>query len=341
MRNLLLPLALALGISSASVSAMMIAMPSSAVVAGSDLVVVGKVAANKDSAEEELRLPGMKKAYKRYMQTSSIEVSEVIMDLGSAHRTGEKIQVIAMAKKPQPKQPGMMIHMADGPSYPSLRAGTVYLMVLRKMPDKPGMYYLPADPRYFVIDSPQTKKRVDSLRKMANVASWPWGKAVDGLQLAIMPDDQETRMYKARKGRNGPEFTQAQMLFAAVVRNVTKDRTIAIPHYAFDKFLTLSLTAEGKPEHKMDLYTGTRFQQEEFGAKHVTHIQPGAMAIIARYGASPWGDNLMLQDLPAGPAVLRCGFTAKREEGPDGAALWKGTLTSGDTPLSIVLPANR
>jgi len=340
-RKPFLPLALALGVSTASVSAMMVAMPKSAVVAGSDLVVVGKVAANKDSAEQEVRLPGMKKAYKRYMQPWSIEVSEVLMDLGSAHRAGEKIQVIALAKKPQPKQPGMMIHLADGPSYPSLRAGTAYAMALRKLGDKPGLYYLPADPRYFVIDSPQTKERVESMRKMANVASWPWGKVVDGLQLAVMPDDQEIRMYKARKGRNGPEFTQAQMLFAAVVRNVTEDRTIAIPHYAFDKFLTLSLTAEGKPELKKDLYTGVRFQQEEFAAKHVTKIQPGAMAIIARYGASPWGDHVMLQDLPAGAAVLRCGFTAKREQGPDGGVLWKGTLTSGDTPLSIVLPANR
>jgi len=340
MRNPFLPLALALGVSTASVSAMMIAMPSSAVVAGSDLVVVGKVAANKDSAEQEVRLPGMKKAYKRYMQTSSIEVSEILMDLSVKHRAGEKIQVIAMAKKPQPKG-RMMVHMADGPSFPSLRAGTAYVMALRKMPDVPGVYYLPADPRYFVTDSPQTKKRVDSLRKMANVSAWPWSKAVDGLQLAIMPDDLEIRMHKARKGRNGPEFRQAQMLYAAVVRNVTKDRTIAIPHYAFDKFLTLSLTPQGQDEGKMDLYTGMRSREEEFAAKHVTRIKPGAMVIIANYGASPWGGSVMLQDLPAGPAVLRCGFTAKREKGPDGTELWKGALASGDTPLNIVLPAKR
>lgn len=338
MRSWCVTVAVVVGVCCASVLAMMVAMPTSAVVAGSDLVVIAKVAANQEAGEKAVRFPGEKKAFKRYMQTSMLDVSEVLMDLSGRHRVGEKVEVAALAQKPRPQKPGLVIHMADGPSYPSLRVGSSYLMVLRKLPDSAQCYYLPADPRYFVLDSPQTKPRVAELRKMADIEKWAWGKSVNGLQLAVMPDREEVRMFKARRGRRGPAFAQAQLMYAAVVRNVTKDQAIAIPHYASDKYLSLSLTAEGQAERKIDLYTGVKLREEKFASKHVTVIQPGAMVIVARYGASPWGGHVSLKDVPAGPATLRCTFTAARDEAPDGTPLWRGTLTSGDTQLRMVAP---
>jgi len=328
----------------ASVHAMRVYVPLPCLVAGSDLIVVGTVDGDGKRGERELLQPGMSKPITRWYHDTEIAVEEVLLDPSGTVKAGQSVPVVSWAKKPepppQPRGDGLVMLapvMADGPSFPNLRGGQKYLLVLRRLPKEDG-FLLPSDTTYFIPVEDRNKERLDALREAADTDRWSWGKESNGLRLALAPDGKEVRRLKRRQGRNGPWSHYTRFTFVGALRNVS-DEPIAVNHYAHDHYLVLASKQGDEGLRHLDLYEDARLREEPFGPKCVSVLQPGHILLLARYGVGTYGDHI---DLDVEPGEVR--IAVKYESSRDGAAdgglpLWKGTVTSSPVTINVVEPA--
>ena len=309
----------------------MVAMPTPAAVAQSDLVLVCTVKTETPGNEQTILLPGAKQPIKRWYRRVRADVNEILhqTSVGAAVAADETIEIVMMAEKPVlPPPNGMRIHMADGPSYPSLKAGDKYLLMLRWLPEE-KVFYLPADGRLFMrTDAP--KERVEALKAVSRVADWPWGKVVDGLQFAFMPESRE--LVVPRGGGQG----HIEIGFAAVLRNVS-DKPIAVNHYGHDHFMLAKIRVGDAAPEALDLYEGINLRQEPFGLDKVTVVKPGELLLLARYGVSPYGDYLRKAPHGGRNFSLLFVYRSQREgETVDGIPLWRGVTAAAPVPFKVV-----
>jgi len=317
---------------------MMVDVPLPKIVLDSDLIVIAKVSANREKAEKEALVPGMKQPIKRWFQESELAVEKVLRDPQGALVAAEKPQKVSvMSWAPAPRKPGLMVHMADGPSYPNLQVGQRYLLALKKM-SQGEAYYLPPYPKNFALANQQNSQRVAEMEKLAKVDNWGWGKAENGLQLALVPAQTKLTLMKSRRGRNGPFFLRIYVSTAFVVRNATTDKTLGVNLYPSDKCLFLKYkNPDGKAETS-DLYAFlAQSKVKPFGKENVAMLEPGEVAMIAPYGLGGYGQPFDVETGP-GKLTVQLGYESGRDASVDGAAVWKGKLSAQPVTLEVVKP---
>lgn len=312
---------------------MMVDVPLPQIVNSSDLIIIATVKENDGGGEREFTLPDQERPIKRWFQRSNVTIEKILRDKSERFKIGERVRIVAWAKKPPP--PGnRMLHMADGPSFPNLRAGQRYLLIVAKLPKDKG-YYLPPYPKNFLLATAAKQERLAKIEKIANVDGWNWGEVQNGLQLAFPVHETRLPQLQGQRGRRGPKFNYGSLVFVGALRNRSK-KPVAIDLYGPDRFLGMTWSAVGSAARELDIYSYLRPQgQQPFAAKDVAVLPPGEVILIARYGKGQYGDRQQLE-LPTGKKVLRLSYSAKRQgKAADGTPLWQGRVESQDVEIEI------
>jgi hypothetical protein len=145
-----------------------------------DLVVLGEV--EKDGVTEELKLtvPGADSAGTDTFTSYSVKVREclreriIVTGPGSTTKPAPS-RVDVLVRQPAPDAP-------DKTLVPVLEKGKKYLLLLSRIDGRKEYYLAPGAANCV----PATPEAVDQYTEAANLEKWPWGKAVDGLELAVL-----------------------------------------------------------------------------------------------------------------------------------------------------------
>jgi len=317
---------------------MMIDVPLPCLVADSDLIVVCEVVEVNGPTKLPLQPPGMQRPIHAFWSTAKVTVTEVIRDpqdalAGKKGEQTKQIEIVAQAPRPQvPGQPPMVI--ACGPVYPKLAVGEKYLVILGKFADKPE-YYLPSYPKNFRRLKGGDDEFVKQVRNVADVDTWPWGKAVGGLQLAVVPSTRQAHVRKTRTSRTGPTAERAHVQMVCVLRNTT-DKPISINTFPGDKCLEVSYWTKDQAPKTCDLYSWlARARLRPFGPTNIMTIAPGGLLGLSPQGHGRYGmsGNLEIQ---AGPVHLKARYKTVRDAmDAKGGKLWKGELVSSEATVEI------
>jgi len=305
-----------------ALQAMQAYTPPAAVAASSDLVLTATVLEQLDEGEHEIHLPGTREPVTRFLRRFRLRVEAVL--LGEAQR-GQELTVVVLARKPQPKRQGVLAVMSDGPGYPSLRKGQTYGVALQALDKQAlGDFYLPAQSDYFAhVDVPQQYNR---LVRITNVAAWPWGPARNGLQLALVPDLRSLPIMR-RNGQPAATFP-----FAVAARNVGEEPLALVHHQDF-----LALGYRPADGDWQQVKEQQRRQPRAFkAAEHVTVLQPGEMLLLARHGATQYGDRATVTGVTAGPVAWKAIYRNQRADELDGVPFWQGKLQSALSSVTLV-----
>jgi hypothetical protein len=321
--------------------AMLADIPLEIIAAQGDLIVVGKVTAAAVPAEFERTVPGAGRPVKAWFTEYALAVTTVIKAPGDAP-VRKRVTVPVVARARPPRLPGLV--MVDGPAYPSLRKDSSYVLILRKLPGDEKGWYLPAYPKNF---RPAEKAAIRRVEAAADVDSWPWGKAVGGLQIALclsrhtatLPAGGSVRRV-VRKGRRVTERIppQVYLLSAAALRNVS-DRPVTVNLYPEDRFLSIRAADKGGQTVEPDLYRWLeRADLAAFGPQYLRRIGPGELLFIGPNGPAPHGLGLRLP-LKPGTWSVQAAYAAKRK-GADPAP-WVGRIESRPVQVHVKPPKRR
>jgi len=344
--HLLLGAALVLIVPTAA-AAMLADVPLEIITARSELIVVGKVVGISIPVELTLKTPDSPRPIKAYFRKYRLKISQVITENGlpaaktDASPKDRAIDIFVRVPRPQ-RAGGPRVFVSDQ-YFASLAPGESYVLILRKMPDKPE-YYLPSYPKNYGLAKPEQVARI---RRAALVDKWSWGPAVGGLQIALMPQQtsvqlrQIRRLVRDKSGRMKPQFQgqSAQVRLVVALRNTSK-KPISVSFYPGDRFLSITAKGPGGKTVKPDLYASlARMRLAPFGPKNVTTIEPGKLLFISPMGAADYGMSVNL-DVAAGKWKLTASYTASRKGIGGKQKLWTGKTSS--TPVRIeVRPARR
>jgi len=310
---------------------MMVDVPLEIVTARSELIVTGTVTSAAVPAEFERLLPDIDRPIKAWYTEYTVHVARVIKTTGRPVKKGDKIVVVAQAAPP--RGPGLI--MMDGPSYPNLRKGSAYVLVLRRLPGKEKGYYLPA---YFKNFRPDRKQDVDPIVKATQVDRWAWGKAVNGLQLALVTTRDWAQLgrqvVRRRVGGKWVRMPPSVHVQAVIALRNTSAKPVTVNLYQGDKFLSVRAANPAGKEVHVDFYSYLQARRilPFDRAKNTRKIEPGEVAFISPHGAGPYGIGFNLA-APAGKWTLTAGYTSKRSVKT--AALWTGTLSSGAVDFEV------
>jgi len=321
-------------LASSAAHAMRIDMPLEIVAAKSPIIVIAKVKAATWPAKMQVALPGYRQPVKGWFRDYTVTITRVVKNAGSVKLARGK-EVVVVTRSAAPRNGGPLVFIADGPAYPNLKNGSEYLLLLSKLPDSHDLYLVPA----YLYFRPSKPAEIAKYAKAADVDKWPWGKAVNGLQLTMILRRPETWLprgiVRRRVRKNGKWVTvqskaQPTVHTVTALRNVS-DKPIKVRLYQGDKFLTVSAVDTAGRTIKPDLYYGlnpNRMPVFDAG-RHVATIAPGKIEFIAHYGKGPYGMSFQLPVYKAGKYTLSLSYTAKTD------GFWKGTLASKPALLTL------
>lgn len=241
----------------------------------------------------------------------------------------EKIEFLI----PAPAEGELHLMLETAPVYPVLKVNQEYLLLLQPTADDKALYL----PAYFRNYLPADDPAVAKVRPLANPATWPWGNAVDGLQLLFWPE----------VGYAHVAPNDAEMCFlptVAALRNVS-DKTIQVNLYGgFERPLNAVAKNDKNGEQvNTQWYDNLNHQRMYDASQDNVDIAAGEILWIGPFGREPLGLKL---DLPlyAGNWTMTATYTNQRiKPAPTGSPtesqlrpLWRGTLESG--PVKLVVP---
>jgi hypothetical protein len=312
-------------------------IPLPIIAARGDLVVVGEATKAAEPQTMRLKPPDAKQPIRTWFRTFAVKVTRVLAEKdppeGLDPAAEREVKIIARSLPP-PQPGGPLIWRSDAGSYPFLRVGRSYVLILRKMPEG-GTYYLPA---YFRNWRPTSKEWIEQVRRAADVEKWPWGKAVDGLQIALLTTRQElwlrTATIRGPRGQRRARTVFVQMVVA--LRNTGK-KPLAVSLYPEDRYLSVKAVGPASKTVAADFYSRLAMMDiRAFGPWAVKTLAPGELLFLGPMGAAPHGLGTNLE-LTAGKWKLTAGFTSKRQpSGKDAARLWNGAIESKPVPVEVI-----
>ena len=307
-------------------------VPLAKLVVDSDLVITCEVTNVGPVGKEKFQPPGRPRAISLTVRTAEVAVLDVMRDKNKVLATPKgakagaavrKIKLIYQAR--EPVAPGQMRPIvANG--YPPVEVGGKYLVIVSKIKGKKA-YYLPSYPKNLVRLTARKNERADQIRKVADIAAWPWGKVSGGLQMAIVIERPEVYLATVRRGRGGPPKQLAYVQFAAAVRNASK-KPIVVNTYPPDRLLTLTFSQQGGPPRVQDLYSFlARAYLRAFGTWATTVLKPGEVALVTPHGlGQSHGQQLDVHD---GKVTLNMTYESTRDAASEnGLKLWKGKVSA-------------
>lgn len=309
----------------------------------SELIVVAEVVEAGQAARLRLKVPDSPKAVDTWFRRCKLTVTRVIKEDPPAAKPAKKsqaarkIDVLARAQRPQkPGEP--VLRVANG-NYPNLRVGQSYVLILRKMPGKTE-YYLPSYPKNY---GRATKDRIARIEKAANVDKWPWGKAVNGLQIALVPSRPVVNLMTVRQSVRGPDGQMGQPVTkklayvqAVVALRNTSKKALAVNLYMGDGFLKVEGTGPAGKTVSPDLYgflaaMGLAGPQ----AKDVAKIEPGKVMFINARGQTKYGGGGHPLPLSPGKWKFKASYTSVRKANVKGGKLWTGKIESAAADVEV------
>jgi hypothetical protein len=254
-----------------------------------------------------------------------VAIEEVLYTApGITVKAGDVIPLTTWAKKPP--QPGQLrLMMADGPSYPDLQPDERCLIIVGKLPAEAGYMAQPSFASVRRLDEAKPSRDwLARIRKVANVRQWAWGRPVNGLQLAFVPDTTEISLVRYRPAGKAEQTRAGRVMFAAVLRNAG-DKPITVNLFPGDHIL--SLRDGGKPVPE---YAAGKLPQQPFTADgHLYQLQPGELLSVARHGKAPHGDGVQPDNSPH-PRAYSLQYRSQR------AGCWQGELESAVVRMTVV-----
>jgi hypothetical protein len=306
-------------------ASMTVDIPMEALAQQSDLIVTAEAVSAGQPAEAEMTLPGASKPAKEWFRQYKVKVKDVIKPAGGV-KPGQEIVVVAQAPRP-PKDGEPAPVVADGPQYPSLQPGTNYVLLLRKFADK-NEYLVPSYAKNY---RPVTDEDVARVKRAVDVAKWAWGKPVDGLQIALVPDRSTFQMPLTGRPRVAGVFVAG----VVALRN-TSDKPITVNLYAGDRYLSIAAVGGGAEAIDVDLYSWLAAARlRAFSVASTASVDPGKVRFISSNGASDYGMTFRLNAGP-GKWKLRTAYNSIRDAKPlVNLSLWKGKIESADVEIEV------
>jgi hypothetical protein len=307
-----------------------------------DLIVVADVTETQAAARLRLNVPGYSKPLETWFRKYGLKISRVITENGkvppkaAAMPANRTIEVFARSlPPPRPDQPAILV---PGMYFPSLTVGKSYVLILRKMASKPE-YYLPSHPKNY---RPAGKEEIALVERVAVVDKWPWGRAIKGLRLALVPEETmvtQQQVRRSARGKGGRMQTAFQGRSATVqcqiaLRNVS-DAPVGIALYRWDRFLSVTMTDPNGKAVKADLYgPPDRGTIAPFRQGDVAVLSPGEVVFIDPRGKSQQSVSLNL-DASAGTWKMQASLASKRGRAPDQKRLWTGVIKSASVEIEV------
>jgi hypothetical protein len=339
----LLPAGAVMGAGASTASALLVHLTLATVVRQGDLIVVAEVTETQAAARLTLNVPGYSKPLETWFRKYGLRISRVITENGkvppskaAAMPANRTIEVFARSlPPPRPDQPAILL---PGMYFPTLRVGKSYVLILRKMAGKPE-YYLPSHPKNY---RPGGKEEIALVERVAVVDKWPWGRAVDGLRLALVPEEatvtqQQVRRSARGKGRRMQTVFQgrsATVRCQIALRNAS-DAPVGIALYRWDRFLSVTMTDPNGKAVKADLYgPPARGTIAPFRQGDVAVVNPGEVVFIGPRGKSRQSVSLKL-DTSAGTWKMQASLASKRGRAPDQKRLWTGVIESAAVKIEV------
>jgi len=328
-------------------------VPAPAVVAESDLIVIGEVIEAAAPQKQTRQAPNWRAPVEGWWRTATITVTKVLSDRGNAQKDDsneakEPIrQLKVVCQAPQPRKggpPGIRPMIIGGAIYPNLGVGKRYLLMLRNFPGAAkGEFFLPGYPRSSYEVNENNKKIVARIEKLADLDNWPWGKIVGGVQMALLPAHPQVNVSPMHSPPAANPALRAYTKLVFALRNTT-DKPISVNLYPPDKCLSLSWSSEGRKRRRYDLYAWlarSRRPQPRFDAnRHVRLIAPGRIVLVGTRasagGAGYTGVGVSLDGVKPGKMKLTAAYESKRDLPADaGVKLWKGKIESAEATVEV------
>ena len=291
----------------------------------SDLIVVGKIVHVGEPTKLELELSGYEiMRTGTWFKACAIDVSEVIKtprsgDTGKAEPNAKKKlkRITAFIRSGDPSVKGSLWYENFcNVRYPELPLDGERVFILQRLPGRKE-YYLPAHTKYY---RSAKKTWVAAVKKAVDVAAFPWGKPVKGLQISVTLPVEDS----------GDHSTSHSLVVA--VRNAS-NRPIRLNMHAPDKFLSVRATG---PDGKAITVNWTFRPPSERGAfkkADTQTVQPGQIMFLG-----PWGPQVVGAScwFPRQSGAWRLQVVYRSERRAEGMNLWTGRAES--KPVAITVP---
>jgi hypothetical protein len=283
-----------------------------------DFVCVGKVAETAAPREEKLTLPDGKSDPAQY-QWYKVEVERVLKadKNGSTTRPGKAtIELYTPAVKAPPPPP----RGAKAPTQPAgtLTVGDKCVLLLARLP-KREVYYLASK------DDCSDVKELDRIEAGLDLDRWPWGRAENGLRIAIIPQPDMTVA-----APNKPVKCAALV----ALRN-TSSKNIGVSLYPWDKPLVIE-AADATRKVSQDFNDHYFWVNlPPWGSTYAKILKPGDMLFLGPDGATLEAVPFEMKLTPG-----KWKFTAQYRNTRDatdeqGDFVWKGKTQSLAVEMEI------
>lgn len=307
--------------------------PKELLVRQADVVVVGKVIEVFDAQEVELTLPDTKDATKGTFLKYKIEVAKTIKapeaprakvgDMPTSAPAELKTIEIFTPQLEMQVRPlaNAAIRMPVSPIATKLEKDESYVLLLRTLPDRKD-FFLPAGAvNYAKADEDTIKQFVQA----ADVDRWPWGKEVNGLQVALLCPKQVNGF------KMGNDATSVVLTVGIALRNNSKE-TVSINLGERDKPLDIQAAAEKGASSSADLYA---HRPERKSAITIFELKPGQVMLVSPDGLNAAGFPVNLK-IGEGKWKLQAVYSNAAATTADKAkVLWTGKLTSESVEAEV------
>jgi hypothetical protein len=308
----------------------------------SELVVVAKVVKVEDAGELKIAAPDERKPAQGRFTRYTLAVSEVIREEKAA-APRDPNAAPSPATQPAPrrisilaKTPPVAIRgqMPDGGYWVDLREDQSYILLLRRLPDRQE-YYLPLHP---MNSRPAAKQEVDKVKKAAEFSSWPWGKSVDGLQIALLMNRTQARLQKSwvrvpGGPAQGVPQTTARFEMVLALHNLS-DKAIRVDLHPTGEFLKLQAADANGKALSLDLYAEVRKTAVGSAIEpYSREIAPGRVLFVVAEGEAKEATVLQPQMTP-GKWTFKASY-ANALKGPTTPPFWNGQAESAPVEVEV------
>ncbi|MHC4718358.1 MAG: hypothetical protein ACYS5V_15405, partial [Planctomycetota bacterium] len=282
----------------------------------SDLVVVGTVDAVGEPEKMQVAPPPSTQPAEGVYRKCRLRVKAVLKDAAAEAERVKPEQIISFLARVakdggRPKPPALL---AEGASC---------VLLLRRLAGREELY-LPDRPSCRHPADPEAIYRV---REAAQTDAWRWGKAVDGLQIALAsiprayPLTMEVRRRRGHDGRWRAKMVRPMVRLRPVVavRNVS-DKPRSLSMHPGDWSLSVEGVGSGGGKISQEIFRPP-YRPPAFDPAAIQVLQPGQIRFIAQGGMVDESMPLYLR-LADGQWSLKAVFVANRGQarGADGTA---------------------
>ena len=292
---------------------------------GADVVAVGEITSEPPKTKVEgLALPGEGKAYPVDVVGFEMKVSRFLKDGRKAATSGP-----ATASAPATDKLRLLViqsHEGDGKGLWSaagrmpLEKGKTFIVSAFVLPGREELY-VPYFGGYRLEASDDSVKQVQAA---LDTDKWAWGKAVGGLQLAVLgPTDMEASyppvmVVKGIKGLNN------NILTAYALRNAS-DKPVTIPLRQMLASLELTATGGGTTAAANAWFDGSPRGTEP---AEKLEVPAGAVILLGPKGPTRFAANAIII-MQYGSVSFRATMSAENDAASQ-PNLWHGKLESGE-----------